>query len=1266
MEAAQPLHKGSGNPHGPGKKQKPEKPVVVPLPVTEVANLQTQKPESTAVTAGSANPYSDRKNLNGTIAPVHGSKTIYGQGAEIRYGKFQESLAETGDLNHPDTKEAEKKYMAALSINETQEYQDRKSGTYLPKTLEEQAAAYQENKIQKEAQQKAKPAGSGNADDALTDLSHAPATELAAQFNAVQDSSSGLFNNKAEKAANRLPKVNAKSGSAFTGSKPKRKAGPAKKTAKPGKKALQPVAQKPKSKEVSFTQSEPLKKTSYSFNAAGKTGGLEKQAQHVLGNIQLDTSAIPAAMRQDTRLQLTGEADTQHLAIEQQEAAHDMGIQKDHAENDIHKDYGENDIIKKPKDEILKPSRKISAKAVKKQPLESLKLEGIDKAGINEQFAPVIRTKIGTENEKYKAAELEHDQKVLEQEKTAETQIGTEKDRSHEKQLKTVKDARSDVHSSRVEWQQALDQTEADFARKSGDHAKATLGHIKTEKSRGETTAQGHVDKANAEVRKKKEAAQAEARQKKTEQQKASGGFFGWVADKASEFINALKDALNYIFTKLRDAVKAIFEAAKTLVLAALELARKAIVSLIKAFASVIKGFLDIALAAFPGIRDRLKARIDKYVAVAEKLVNQAFEAFKKAVVAVIDFLADVVDNLLASLQAVYNLILDAVNFIVAGIIKIMKGLANLTASAMQMPDNFMGQISEEFLGMDITQPLPFEKTAMAETTGTDADFAYANLLGKSSYDESDFHVDSVTDDMELSPELLAQLQDSNGEINFGANENTIDTFKQSALGSEEPESRGDVAENQNIPADPYAQADWFINYQNSQSPPSTDTSRASGKQPATSGSMPENMKLVGPWTPGVRLYYLKEQMWSGIKKNWAENKWKYIGIGAAVVLGITALAILTAGAIFALIPPALEIFAAIMMAQAVAKASGFFKTFMTDGWIGDIASAGKALARAVGIILVELLFILLFDSAALFKVLKTAAKGGVKGVFNLAKTSVKSTLKAGKNALAATGKGFVKQAGKAKFFVQGIGKGIAKGAKNLDELGENLAKRFKFKGFSLELKGRWFTLYGIINPKIPLAKGKVENIAESETKDLLSKGKVVAKFTRGKEFEIIDKKRIKDIFGDSKIALKPDETIAITGVVKNVNVIKQLSKNGDNVWKTGINVGGMDILSSPAWFKIRDKYVHLLSDSNLYWKKVTSEFWETVNRPWIDDIIKRGDEVRFVSDPKSVDKLFVKIDNDFVIDELGNRIPTIFSKEIERLLENGYKIEGHIAKKIK
>jgi hypothetical protein len=183
----------------------------------------------------------------------------------------------------------------------------------------------------------------------------------------------------------------------------------------------------------------------------------------------------------------------------------------------------------------------------------------------------------------------------------------------------------------------------------------------------------------------------------------------------------------------------------------------------------------------------------------------------------------------------------------------------------------------------------------------------------------------------------------------------------------------------------------------------------------------------------------------------------------------------------------------------------------------------------------------------------------------------------------------------------------------------------------------------------------------------LLRKGKIVAKFTKGKEFEIIEKRAIEEIFGGLKIALKPEATVAITGVVKNVNTIKNLTKNSDDVWKTGINIGEMDILSSPKWFKIQEKYFHILSDNpNLFWKKVTDEFWETVNIPWIDNIIKRGDDVRFVSDPKSIDKLFVKVDNKFVKDELGNQIPTIFSQEIDVLLKNGYKIEGNIAKKIK
>lgn len=92
----------------------------------------------------------------------------------------------------------------------------------------------------------------------------------------------------------------------------------------------------------------------------------------------------------------------------------------------------------------------------------------------------------------------------------------------------------------------------------------------------------------------------------------------------------------------------------------------------------MLKGFLDFALAAFPGIRDRLKAKIDKYVAVAEKFVNETFEVFKKAVVAIIDFLAEAVDTMLGALQNVYNFVLDAVNTIVSGIIKMLEFILDI------------------------------------------------------------------------------------------------------------------------------------------------------------------------------------------------------------------------------------------------------------------------------------------------------------------------------------------------------------------------------------------------------------------------------------------------------------------------------------------------------------------------------------------------------------------------------------------------------------
>ncbi|REC39788.1 hypothetical protein [Chryseobacterium sp. 5_R23647] len=150
MKTAKPVEKDNKPYQSQVKKQKLTQLVVVPLSEGEVVGSQTQKPENPTVKSGST-------NRNGSIVAVHGSQTIYDQGSEIMYKKFQENLAQTGDINHPDTKNMEKDYMSTLNINQARNYNDIKSGTYLPKNMEEQVIVHQQSKKIEETNPAVKP-----------------------------------------------------------------------------------------------------------------------------------------------------------------------------------------------------------------------------------------------------------------------------------------------------------------------------------------------------------------------------------------------------------------------------------------------------------------------------------------------------------------------------------------------------------------------------------------------------------------------------------------------------------------------------------------------------------------------------------------------------------------------------------------------------------------------------------------------------------------------------------------------------------------------------------------------------------------------------------------------------------------------------------------------------------------------------------------------------------------------------------------------------
>ncbi|WP_263602665.1 hypothetical protein [Chryseobacterium sp. PET-29] len=146
MKAAKPVEVDNKAHQNQNKKQKQKDLVVLPQSEVEMTTIQTQKSGNQVSNPGSATSDDSKVSLNGTPAAVHGSQNIYDQGSKISYGRFQENLQKTGDINHPETKEMEKDYMATLNVNQIEDYQNLKTGNYTPKTLQEQAEVYQEGK----------------------------------------------------------------------------------------------------------------------------------------------------------------------------------------------------------------------------------------------------------------------------------------------------------------------------------------------------------------------------------------------------------------------------------------------------------------------------------------------------------------------------------------------------------------------------------------------------------------------------------------------------------------------------------------------------------------------------------------------------------------------------------------------------------------------------------------------------------------------------------------------------------------------------------------------------------------------------------------------------------------------------------------------------------------------------------------------------------------------------------------------------------------
>ncbi|AFZ28407.1 hypothetical protein Cylst_6640 (plasmid) [Cylindrospermum stagnale PCC 7417] len=777
-------------------------------------------------------------------------------------------------------------------------------------------------------------------------------------------------------------------------------------------------------------------------------------AQNALNSVNLDSSQISTQAGTAPTVNLTDAAiNPAQLDSEQQTANQQVQQQKAKSAQEINKDYGENDIFPKSSDETIKANKQLTLAEVPgakggKQPTIPPEIA----ANLDQSLAPQFQQRIGGEQEKYIVGKNKFDQDTAKSRTDADTEIAKLNQDTSQQQLESQKQAQSDVKSAKLEWQTELDNADKDYQDKAGKATTDQKSKIDAEKLKADAEAAKHLADAEKEAEQKKQTAETEAQQKKDEGQKKSGGFLGWLADQAAALIDGIKQAVSFIYDKLREGIKFIFEAAKKLAIAAIELAQKAITTLIQAYGEILKGIVNLVFAAFPEIAKRINNKIDQAVNTAVQAVNTAADLLKKGVAAALDFLANTLDSLLKLVQDIYNGIFTVIGMIIRGEFgELIKNLTNLVEAAAAAPPQFETAGLEELLGGNLDEPLSPAELAQA---GIAAPGANGGAMGEGGtnaelpqapWTQENVGVDAVENNMQLSPELMAELMQQTkgeGEVELGASNDasrTMEAIMSEATGGKEGESKEGEVQEQKNPDD--------------------------GLSPKQRAEVRWNL------------------MKTGISQWWSNN-WPTVLVGTtAAIGGFIALNVATGGAITAALPAIMSVVGPLFAGVTIAQIGGHIRDYLAKGWAGDIQGGGKSLAKGLAAGAIELVSYLTFKAG-------DVALKGAKAVVKGAKATVKGGVKLAKGAMNLVAKGakFIIEKGKVLF--KGIaGTALGKGFKRLKELGAALLERMRFKKFRIRVENQLALLEGHINPWVPIAKFPLPKEGKELFSDITKKG---------------------------------------------------------------------------------------------------------------------------------------------------------------------------------
>jgi len=656
-----------------------------------------------------------------------------------------------------------------------------------------------------------------------------------------------------------------------------------------------------------------------------------------------------------------------------------------------------------------------------------------------------------------------------------------------------VRDAcRDQVDGARRVWMAELDRAEDRYSRSETALMEHYGAKIEQARSEAEEEARSLLEEAERRAEQRRLEAEEEARRIREREQEGGGGFFGWARRRITSAIRAIGAAINAVFEALRSAVRWLIEQAKRAAAFVIELARRMIVGLIRACGQLLRAAVTVCLASYPEARRRALAAIDRSVEAATEQVNRIAESLKQGVQRVLDLVGAVLDGILATFQAAFNLVLDVLEFVVVFLLDVLRRLGYLVVAAWESPNHFMGQLYEELLGTDLTQPLPFECTGMhAERTPEPppAPPVEPQVVYEPGEEALPFEieVDEVAN-LDPEPEIVEELGLEDGEeLLFGENNdpaNSVAGIVAELSGPTPGEDADEIVREppgddiDELPGCPttYEESERRLALLMGQDMAQASEHDTVPKE-GDGQEIPEAYRF-GPLTLGQRARYTFHQMWEGIRQWWNDNWPKVVaGLVAVLVAGVI-VTILTKGAVLALLPFILPVLTVLLIGVSVVRIAAWLKDYLTHGWAGRIAESATALARATVIGVSELVFALLSAvTAGAFKVLQVAARGAMRGGAAVARGGAALAQRVGR--MGRVGRGLQRGARTAldqgRLLMRGVGHHLGRGVRSVRELTERLWNRVRFRRFKMVRRGRRLQLWGYINPWVLLADGTVE-----------------------------------------------------------------------------------------------------------------------------------------------------------------------------------------------